>query len=171
MNIPKTREQADALLAEMGRARIERQQVEARMNERLQRITQEAAKEVAPLMRLEHAAELALKAWFKTEKKNLGGAKSLALTFGEIGTRASSQLKLLRSEESVIRSLRTLFRDAAEAFIRSKESVNKDAIRDQWSLGNASDAAHFERAGLLLKGRETFFAEPDLKKLENGGGQ
>lgn len=168
MNIPKTREQADAVLAELGRARIARQKIEARMNDRIQEITQTAAKDVAPLLRLESAAELALKAWFKIERKNLDGQKSLALTFGAIGFRASSYLKLLRSEESVIRLLRTLFGNTAELFIRSKESVNKEAIRERCALGNVGDAKLFERAGLLLKDRDTFFCEPDLKRLDEG---
>jgi len=164
MKIPGTREQADALLAELGRAQLARQKIEARMNEKIIKIKAEAEAEAAPWMRAEQAIEQALEKWFASARAELAkGKRSFKMTFGKIGARWIESVALIPGHWSWETAVIALKSRGLGFFIRQKEEVNKDAI-----LAAGRDT-EFEPCGLRIARGEVFFAKPDLDKVEKDG--
>jgi phage host-nuclease inhibitor protein Gam len=125
-----TLEAADAALAEIARQKREIALIEAGMNERIDRIKEEAARDSEPARQHIAGLEQSLKLYVDYHKDELfKSRKSLALTFGTIGYRASTKIKLLSkwTWERVLDALREY--SWGNQYIRIKEEPDKEALK------------------------------------------
>jgi phage host-nuclease inhibitor protein Gam len=125
----KSLEDADSALAEIAAMKRQIGLVEAAMNERIDRCKAEAAKDAEPyrlhLATLEHSL-LRFADYNRVEL--FSSRKSVALTFGTIGYRASTKIKLLAKMtwERVLQELRD---NGLRMCIRVKEEPDKEALK------------------------------------------
>jgi phage host-nuclease inhibitor protein Gam len=146
---------ADAWLRKKGLAEIEIDRIEADLNEKIATLKERAVKEAAEHQAVVRMADEALEAFWQRQYKP-GGAKSMTLTFGVLGARASRAVKLLRPLADVIEALGSGF----AKFLRVKQTVNKEALLD----ASAEELRELRRY-LEIEPRETFYAEPDREAI------
>lgn len=148
----------DATLARIAGFKRHVALIEAGMNEDVDRIKLAAAKECEPVKQDIAALEQAVLRYAEAHKTELFTArKSLALSFGVIGYRASTKLKTLR-KFTWERVLQTLRDKALPHLIRTKEEVDKEALK-----GLAPEA--LAELGVQAVQEDTFFYELDEQEL------
>lgn len=125
-----TTDEVDNALAHIAARRRQVAIVETGMNEKIDKIKQDAAEECEPALQEIVILEQAILRYAEAQKATLFGTrKSLALTFGIIGYRASSKLKTL-AKWTWERVLQTLRDNEYRKYIRVKEDVDKEALRE-----------------------------------------
>jgi phage host-nuclease inhibitor protein Gam len=149
----KSIEDADAVLKKIAEHKREIALIENMLNERIDTEKAEAAKEAQP-----HKAEIealgqALLNFSEYYKDELyKGRKSLSVTFGTFGYRASSKIKLLykKTWEGVLEALQS--EEGMEKYIRVKQEPDKEALK-----GLSED--RLKSIGCKLVQENTFFYE------------
>lgn len=151
----------DATLARIAGFKRHIALVEASMNEEMDAIKLRAARECEPVRQDIAALEQAVLRYAEAHKADLfTSRKSLALTFGVIGYRASTKLKTLTkwTWERVLQTLRD--RDM-RGFIRVKEEVDKEALK-----GLAPD--DLATLGVKAVAEDVFFYELEEQEVAAG---
>jgi phage host-nuclease inhibitor protein Gam len=124
-----TLEEADVLLSEIAARKRSIELIKAGLNESVDALKVKAAAETAPLAQEVEVLEQALARFAEANKEEFfGKAKSRELAFGELGFRASTKAVLLNRKWTWERVLVAL-KEKALGCIRSKEEVDKDALR------------------------------------------
>ena len=158
----KNLEEADAVLAQIAALRRNIALVEAHMNESIDAIKAQAAAEAEPYKREVAALEQSLMRFADYHKDELfARRKSLELTFGAFGFRASSKIKLL-SKMTWERVLQALRDTGMEQCIRVKQEPDKEALK-------ALSPEHLKGLGCKVVQEDSFFYEIADQELAGSG--
>lgn len=160
--VPQSREEATEAIAAIGRHTRERARIEAAMGDEIAAIKQRYEAQAAP-----HAAAIVdltegVATWCAAHREALTqGGKTKTVTFpsGEVAWRITPPKVLLRGVEAI---LATLKRRNLDAFIRTKEEINKEAILNDF-------AAVRRVPGISLDQREEFVITPHEAALQEVG--
>ncbi|RPE81824.1 host-nuclease inhibitor Gam family protein [Vulcaniibacterium tengchongense] len=152
--------EVDAALAEIGAAQRARQSIETEMNAKLAEIKEHYEALAAP-----HAAVIAqlgegVRIWCEARRAELtkdGRTKTAKFGAGEVSWRMRPPSVNVRSEGIVIETLKKL---GLERFIRTKESVNKEAILAEPS------AVEGIKGLSVVTGKEDFVIKPFATEIE-----
>ena len=150
-------EAADAVLRGVGRLDAEIAHDQAELAAAIGDMKAKYDEHISPLLDARKAQIKALEAFARAHRKDMPG-KSIVLTWGTLGFRAAPPaIKLLWAAERVIEALRL---KKLVTCIRTIEEPNKDTLKllDDDTLA----AVGIKRTG----GKDKFFAEPDLAKIE-----
>lgn len=146
-------EEADMLLSEIAARKRNVALVLAGMNESIDALKVKASAECAEPLREIEVLEQALARFAEDNKEALfTKLKSRALAFGEIGFRASTKAALLNRKWTWERVLEALKGKELFKYIRTREEVDKDALR-----GLAPEK--LEEVGVKLKKEDGFYYE------------
>lgn len=148
-------EDVNRTLRLMRDAEIEVEKIEGDMNKCINDIKEDAEKRAQPYKDLIKKWELQLKEFVTLNKAELRG-KSRALTFGSVGFRLSTKLKLPKDEGPVIKLLRKM---AMGDCINVKESVNKEILKTY-------DEKTIALVGGTLSTSDTFWYETNRETLQ-----
>lgn len=156
--VPKTTEEAEQLLADIGRAQRQVSTIGNRMNDRLLKIKQEFEEGAKPLNEEIEQKFAALHAWAESNKETLlkGKAKTAKLATGELSWRTTPASVSLSKVEVVLIALK---QRGLTQFIRSKDEVNKDAI-----LADPEKVKDIK--GIKITKKEEFVAKPYESEIE-----
>jgi len=113
----------------------------------------ELAKETKPLNDRIKLLTASLEAFCAGNKKDFGKKQSKKITFGLLGWRKSSSIKV--STKRTLELLRNVFKTKAKQYLHVKVTVNKEALVKLTDEQLASVAAQ-------RKHKEVFFVEPDI---------
>jgi hypothetical protein len=163
---PKTFEEADQSLLELGRAKNRVAAAELIMNEDISAAKLRASEATEGDREFIRCVREGLEeCWLKNKAQVKG--KSWKGTFGTIGQRKSTGVRFLRgwNGKKVLAAI-TAAGKKLEAFLRIKPALNKRAILD------ASPLLHeaLRQCGVDTDRRETFFAEPDEAAIATAPG-
>lgn len=156
--VPRTREQAEALLEQIGIAQRQVARIEADMNDRLTLIKTACEQDAAP-----HNAEIkanfqALHAWAEAHRDELcPKGKTARLASGELSWRQRPPSVRVTGKDKVIDALQRL---GLARFLRRKTDIDKDAI-----LADPK-AAQGVRGLTVITGVEDFVAKPYESEIE-----
>lgn len=156
-------EEADATLAEIAAQRRQITLIDLGAAEEIERIKLSAAAEAEPARQRIAALEQALLRYADYHKPDLfAKKKSLELTFGVIGYRASTKLKTLSkwTWERVLETLKTT--EGGARCIRIKEEVDKEALK-------ALSPEKLAEVGVRAVPEDAFFYELDEQQLAGTG--
>jgi len=157
----QTRLQAESALADVVQLTIDRNREQLLLDEKLAKARAEHEHALSDLNKqIDEKAEL-LQGWAEGNEAEFGKLKSLAMQHGTLGWRQSSKLKPLL-KWTWDRVLAKLQEVGQRTFIRTKEEVNKDALRDA-----GLSAEELKDLGVRLVSEDTFFIEPKLEQPEN----
>jgi len=148
---------ADSVLHMLGNLDMEIAHDQAELAEEVAKIRAGYDEHISGLLYTRKAWLKALEAFAKAHRKEMPG-KSIPLTWGVLGFRAAPPaIKLLWAVDRVIEALRL---KKLVTCIRTIEEPNKDTLKllDDDTLA----AVGVKRTG----GKDKFFAEPDLAKIE-----
>lgn len=129
--VPQTREDVIEAIAEIGRAQRERQRIEAAMNDELAAIRERYEVEAAPHGETIKRQSAAVQTWCEAHRGELtrdGKVKTAALASGEVAWRTAPPSVRVTGEAAVLEALRAR---GLDRFVRTKESVNKEAILNE----------------------------------------
>lgn len=157
----KTLEEADAALAQIAAQRRMIALIEATMNDEIDAVKVRATAEADPHKQEIVANEQALARFAEYHKAELFiRRKSCDLTFGSIGFRASTKIKLL-SKMTWERVLEILRDTGLRQCIRVKEEPDKEALK-----GLAPE--HLKELGCKVVQEDTFFYEIADQEIQPG---
>lgn len=156
---PRTREEAEALLAAIGRAQREVTRIEANLNDAISSMRAQAEAEAAPHNAEIEASFRALHAWAEAHRDELcpRGTKTARLATGEICWRQRPPSVRVTGAERVIEALRRL---GLARFVRTKEEVDKEAILAE------PEAVRGVKGLTVVTGVEDFVARPYETEIE-----
>ncbi len=156
--VPKTRPEAEQLLADIGRLQRSVTGIECRMNDRLAEIKAKYEQEAQPLNSELDAKFQALHAWAEGHREELlrGGGKTVHLATGDLSWRRTPPSVRITKAPVVLEALRRL---GLKDFIRTKEDVNREAIL-------ADPTAVKGVKGISVSQREEFVAKPYESEIE-----
>ncbi len=146
-----TPEEADAILAEIAAHRRKIELYELRLRDDVDALKTECADKCEAHKQAIAAREQALMTFALARKSELFAArKSLALSFGTVGFRASTALQ--KAKKYTWERVLTLIKERDIPAVRTKEEVDKDALR-------GLDAGTLAGLGCKLVTEDTFFYE------------
>ncbi len=156
--VPRTREEAEALLGAIGLAQREVVRIEADMNDRLSAIKAAAEQAAAPYNDDIEASFKALHAWAEAHRDTLcERGKTVRLATGEISWRQRPPSVRITGLEKVLETLRRL---GLERFLRQKIEVDKEhVLRDPAAVAGVRGIA-------VVTGVEDFVARPYESEIE-----
>jgi phage host-nuclease inhibitor protein Gam len=156
---PRTREEAEALLAAIGRAQREVVRIEANLNDAVESMRAQAAAEAAPHNEQIEQSFAALHAWAEAHRDELcpRGTKTARLASGELSWRQRPPSVRVTGAERVIEALRRL---GLSRLIRTREEVDKEAILAE------PEAVRGVRGITVVTGVEDFVAKPYETEIE-----
>jgi len=148
----RSREQAEAALADLGRVEATLAGLEAQAKEQTQEITDRLARDRRPLDRQAAEIKRVLEAWAEA---NLDGRKSMKLTTGRLGWRTGKAriVRLLSLKNAVIRIKAAGSRYAHCLKVEEKPDLN--------ALANLGNETLKELGFKRLDGERRFFAAPE----------
>lgn len=129
--------------------------IEARQNERIDRIKHETAEQIGPVNATLKALAADLKDYAERHREAFSDSKTRELTFGRLGYRQSTRVVIA----SVANTLRALLDLGYSACVRSKSEPDKDVMRTQ--LSDDELAA----VGARRQVTDEFWFEVDAAKL------
>ncbi len=161
IDVPATREEAEQVLADIGRLQRTIGTIQNRMNDVLARVKaryESQAKEPAAELERQFAR---LHAWAEAHRAELlvDGSKTARLATGELSWRTSPPSVRITDAESVIERLKE---KGLHRFVRTKEEVNRELI-----LATPETVSNV--TGISITQREEFIAKPfeeQIQKLE-----
>jgi phage host-nuclease inhibitor protein Gam len=156
--VPRTREEAEALLQEIGKAQRAVTRIEADLNDRLTKLKASAEQDASPYNDQIEASFKALHGWAEANRDELcGKGKTVKLATGEIMWRQRPPSVRITGAEKVIDTLKRL---GLGRFLRQKEEIDKEAI-----LGEV-DAMKGVKGVTIVTGVEDFVAKPFETEIE-----
>ena len=161
INPPANREQADKMLADIGKLQRQVQRIDHNMNDELSKIKAQFEETAAPLNDAINAKFHALHTWAEANRNELlpGNRKTAKLPSGEISWRKTPPRVAIRGMQLVIDTLKKM---GHNSFIRTKEEVNKEAIL-------AEPEAVEGVKGISITSKEEFAVKPfesDIERVE-----
>lgn len=162
VDVPQSREMADAAVRRIGIAQRELARIQSDMNDELARIKERWEETAQPLRQQIEATTHGLQMYAEANRAALTQnhkVKTVTLTTGEICWRMNPpSVRLTDTEESVIA---WCAEHGLEEFIRRTPSLNRDAIK-----ANPDEAAHVP--GLKIGQGEAFVVVPFEVELAEG---
>lgn len=161
-----TRAQAEATLGELNRLTIERNRVQLDMEEKILAVRATHEGPIAAYNKqIAEQVEL-LEGWASENADEFGKLKSLTMQHGTLGWRQSTKLKTLAkwTWDRVLEKLKLL---KLHEYVRTKEEVNKDVIRDHLMNYGELVGTEAKEVGVRLAVEDTFFVEPNLEQIDN----
>lgn len=158
--VARSREEADAAIAEIGRLQRERETLETAMNARLAAIRTEFEDQAKPAAEGIKTLATGVQTWAESNRVDLtkdGKTKTVALGNGEIKWRNRPPSVGLRGVDDVIEALKQL---ELARFVRTKEEVDKEAILKD------TDAVKGVKGITINKDQEDFVIVPFATSLE-----
>lgn len=150
-----TLDEADAVLARIAARKRELTLKEIALKEDVDALKLKCGQDCEPIKQDIEAMEQALIRFSESKKTEIfARKKSIALTFGTLGFRASTAVKPMKKTtwEQVLGILKQTKDSALAACIRIKQEVDKDALRQL-------PPEKLAEAGCRLEDRDTFFYE------------
>ncbi len=159
VSVPRTREEAEALLGAIGRAQREVTRIEADLNDRVSTLKAEAGALATPFNEAIEADFKALHAYAEAHREELcpSRIKTAKLATGELTWRIRPPSVRITGGDKVIDALLRL---GLGRFIRTKNEVNKDAILEE------PDAVKSVKGISVTTGVEDFVAKPYETEIE-----
>jgi len=156
--VPSSREEAEQLLADIGRLQRQVTTVESGMNDRLSKVKAEYELKAKPLNDEISDKFRALHVWAEANRHDLlkGRAKTAKLATGEVSWRITPPSVRITGVKVVIERLKQL---GLHQMLRSKEEPNKEAILA------APDKVEGVK-GISITQREEFVAKPFESQIE-----
>lgn len=155
----KNWEQVDAVLKEIAENEIALSDIEGEMNRQINGIKITAAQEGKPLQDRIDKLGKDIKEFVSAHRDELGGKKTMELNFGSTGYRQSTTISLPRDEEELLDVIRKLKARKMTDCIVTKETVDKDALRQYGEDRVTAVGAKWRR-------QDTFWYEAARDKLE-----
>jgi len=118
-------DQADELVREVGGLLIKIQAAQAKAKKEIDEVKSGLALEVKPLQNSIAQHTASIEAFAVNRKKDFKAKRSKKLNFGTLGWRKSVSIKVKKTTLSLIKKV---FMKKADAYIRIKESVDKEAL-------------------------------------------
>jgi phage host-nuclease inhibitor protein Gam len=157
---PSTREEAEAVVREITVLKLAEQELKSEMDAEITAIKESYEARLCAVANTITPLVLEIEAWATAHQADFGERKSLELLHGKIGWRITPPaLKPLRGQTwaSVLELLRARGRTE---FIRTTETVNKDALLA------ARETENLKQYGCRHVQEEEFFVEPKLTTSE-----
>jgi len=160
VRVPQTKEEAVAMIAEIGNRQRDRKRLQADMDDQLTAIREQYQKQLAPHEEAIKGLTSGVHTWAEAHRADLtnnGKVKTAQLMTGEIRWRVTPpSCKLIRTKEAIAElKLLNLSR-----FIRDKEEVNKEAIlADQEAVRNCKWIAIEQTEEFVIVPLETALEE------------
>lgn len=129
--VPEDIDEAADMVARIGDLTREIERIKLDMQEEMARIKEEYERKAQPLMEERTALTEGVRIWAEANRRKLtqdGKVKYVRLTTGEIKWRQRPPAVTIRGTAQVLQRLKER---GLERFIRVKESVNKEAIREE----------------------------------------
>jgi len=155
---PATQDQAEELLAQIGRMQRQVANIEGEMNNELSAIKQKFEQQAQPVNSEIEAKFHALHIWAEANRSTIlkGRSKTAKLATGELQWRVTPKKVSIRGQDTVIETLKRL---GMSNLVRSKEEVNKEAILlDEKKVSGIN--------GISISQREEFVAKPFESNIE-----
>jgi len=153
------REEMNAVLGLIAAHQREIDRIEVELNEGIDNLKAVAAQAARFHLEAVEEGTARIKATALADRKELfGESKTLSLTHGEVGFRASTALCLATKKQTWDKVLDELLTTGRLDAVRISKEVNKDVLKT-WT---PSALANY---GLTLKTTEKFFAKPDMERL------
>lgn len=152
--VPQTRDEAAAMVREIGELARERARIEADMNDRLAELKQSATSHAQPLADEIAAKTEGLKIWAEANRAELtkdGKTKTADLGTGLLKWRTLPPSVRLTKVADILARLKGM---NLRRFIRVKEEVNKDALLEEPDIAATVPGIRIGSAG------EDFVVEP-----------
>lgn len=158
IEVPKSRSEAEELLAEIGRAQRKLAEIEVGMNARLATVKQDWEQKADPVNAAIESSFDRLHAWAEANRDTLldGASKTAKLATGELSWRLTPPSVSLRGQDKIIEALQKL---GLDEFLRQRTEVNKEAILA------APDKVKSVK-GITLSQHEMFVAKPFESEIE-----
>lgn len=156
---PRSKAEAEQLLAVIGAAQREVTRIEADFNDRLAGMKADAEHAAEPYNRTIEGSFAALHAWAEAHRDELcpRGAKTARLASGEISWRQRPPSVRVTGTEKVIAALDRL---GLGRFLRQKTEIDKEAVLAE------PDAAAGVKGLTIVTGVEDFVAKPYESEVE-----
>ena len=151
--VPQNREQAAAMIAEIGALNRDLARTQAAMNDELAFVKERHELQAEPMKDRIEALTTGVQTWAEANRDALtqhGKTKTAALTTGEIAWRLRPPSVRVTGAEAVLDALRKM---GLGRFIREKQEVNKEAI-----LNEPEVVAHVP--GIAISQGEDFVVTP-----------
>jgi phage host-nuclease inhibitor protein Gam len=161
--VPKTREQAEAIVGDITEIKIEETAAKALMDQRLKDVRQEFEAQLSSINDQLTPLLLQIQAWAEANPAEFGKAKSIDMLHGVIGWRISTPALKTLSGWTWARVLEALKSLGHAAFIRTKDDIDKAAIIGQRENLLDGDLRLF---GCKIVSEESFFVEPKTTPVE-----
>ncbi len=155
----KTWEDVNDALRQIAEAQIALGDIESDMQKQIigaQKVAEEQSK---PIKDAQARLEREIKAFVTEHRDEMGKAKTMTLTFGEVGFRLSTSISLPRAKEKLEEIIRRLKSRQMHDCIVVKEKISKDALK---KYGEDTVNA----VGATWKQSDVFGYEVNIAKLE-----
>ena len=155
----KSWEDVNDALRQIAEAQIALGDIESDMQKQIigaQKVAEEQSK---PIKDAQARLEREIKAFVTEHRDEMGKAKTMTLTFGEVGFRLSTSISLPRAKEKLKEIIRRLKSRQMHDCIVTKEEVSKDALK---KYGEDTVNA----VGATWKQSDVFGYEVNIAKLE-----
>jgi phage host-nuclease inhibitor protein Gam len=150
----KSWDEVDDKLKRIGELGLRLEEMERSMNTTITGIKEGTKASAKPLLEEQERLSHLVREYAEENAAAFGKRKSLDLTHGKVGWRKSTSLKIKR----VADTLTALKAQGMSQYIRAKESVDKEGLRD---LGDHV----LTMLGVQRKVDDVFFLEPDREKI------
>jgi phage host-nuclease inhibitor protein Gam len=170
VSVPQNMAQARVSMLAIGAAQNKRRQIEANMNDAIQKVRDEYNNLAAPHADLIESLSSGLQTFCEANRDKLtsnGKKKSADIGAGEIGWRVTPPKIACRKILDIITAITG--KRLAKKYLRNKIEINKDAIledcqkhEDQWALPERLIGV----PGLSVKSTEEFYIHPHETELE-----
>ena len=161
--VPQDRDEAAAMLREVGDRDREITRLETAMNDELAAIKQRYEALAAPIKEARVERVEGLRIWAEANRQQLtqGKTKTVDLGTGKVSWRMRPpSVRIARGvAESIVQTLRTL---GLERFVRTKEEVNREAMQAEPEVARQVQGITIGSAG------EDFVVEPFEAELSDG---
>ncbi len=155
----KSWEDVNDALRQIAEARIALRDIESDMQKQVIGAQKAAEEQSKPLKDAQARLEREIKAFVTEHRDELGKAKSMALTFGEVGFRLSTSISLPRAKEKLEEIIRRLKSRNMLDCIVVEEKVSKEALK---KYGEDTVNA----VGATWKQSDVFGYDVNIAKLE-----
>lgn len=158
VRVPQTMQEAEELLAEIGRLQREVGTIERDMNDELAQVKQDYSDDAAPINAQIDEDFAALHTWAEANREELlkHGGKTAKLATGELSWRVTPPSVRVTGAAVVLKTLRRL---GLARFIRTKEEIDKTAILSE------PEAVQGVK-GISISQHEEFVAKPFESEIE-----
>ena len=170
VSVPQNQAQARESMLAIGQAQNKRKQIEADMNDAIQKVRDTYNELAAPHADLIECLSSGLQTYCEANRDKLTGngkKKSADIGAGEIGWRVTPPKITCRKLLDIITAITG--KRLGKKYLRRKIEINKDAILedcqkqgDQWALPEKLHGI----AGLSVKSAEEFYIKPHETELE-----